>query len=145
MEIRAYREDTDREGCLAVWDSNVPEFLDAERRGKFAEFLRDPAAVCFVMEHDGAIIGAGGYAKTGQDSIRLRFGTIRRDLQRQGLGRFLLLYRLKAIGSLAGVVFVEAEVPEALVRFYEKNGLKPQHRLEGGTVVCRMKLQVCAG
>jgi GNAT superfamily N-acetyltransferase len=145
MEIRAYRKDADQQACLAVWDSNVPEFLITEQREAFESFLNEPAATCVVMEHDGAIIGLGGYVSSAPDTVRLQYGTIRRDMQRQGLGRFLLLYRLKAIGALADVVFVEAVVPERLARFYEKNGLKPQQKLADGTVVCRMKLQVCAG
>jgi GNAT superfamily N-acetyltransferase len=144
MDIRAYRKDSDRDGCLAVWDSNVPEFLNAEQRDAFAAFLDSPAT-CFVMEHDGVVIGVGGFATTADDRVRLLYGIVRRDLQRQGLGRFLLLYRLKAIGGLPGIVFVEAEVPERLARFYEKNGLKPVRTLPGGSIECRMKLQVCAG
>lgn len=134
MEIRPYQPNQDLTGCLAVFDSNEGGTAD---RQAFADFLADESAHVFVMEHAGAIIGCGGF--TVQEQVAsLHYGMIRKDLQRQGLGRFLLLYRLKEIGKQPGIVFVEASVPQHLSRFYERNGLKP-----AGGVMHRMKLQVC--
>lgn len=134
MEIRPYQPSQDLAGCLAVFDSNGG---DAAARQAFADFLASGAKV-FVMEHDGAIIGCGGFTVQQDQVARLHYGMIRKDLQRQGLGRFLLLYRLKEIGKHPDVVFVEAAVPPHLSRLYERNGLKP-----AGGGIHRMKLQVC--
>ena len=82
MDIRTCRE-TDGAACLAVFDSN----LDGARRDDFVLYLRSPLKVHFVAEHDGQIVACGGYEVRGPDA-RLRWGTVRRDLQRQGLGRY---------------------------------------------------------
>ena len=121
-----------------MFDSN----FDAALRKGFELFLRSPSKTYFVVEHEGAIVGCGGFEAQATEA-RLAWGTIRGDLQRQGLGRYLLLYRLKAIGNLAGIEFVHAVVPSPLARFYEKCGLKPQSEGEGMTRM-RMKLQVCS-
>jgi len=132
---------SDAARCLAVLDSNVPDFFTASDREAFGAFLNNiPEGTAFyVMEHAGEVIGCGGFSQA-PESVKLQWAMIRRDLHRQGLGRFLLLFRLKQAGQIAGVQFVEAEVPPRLAAFYEKNGLKPTAQ----TGIHRMKLQVCA-
>ena len=72
---------------IAFHPGNVPEF---------AEFLAKPNGPYFVMEHEGSIAGCGGYFITGESAVaRLVWGMVRRELQRHGLGRFLLLFRLR--------------------------------------------------
>lgn len=141
MEIRPFdaASGKDLAGCLAVLDSNAN---DAAARQEFEQFLGSLSEAggvrYFVMEHAGEIIGCGGFTVRGEVA-QLERGMIRKDLQRQGLGRFLLLFRLKEIGRQPGILFVEAAVPGQLSRFYERNGLKPV-----GNGAHRMKLQVCA-
>ena len=137
MDIRPYR-DSDAAGCLAVFDSN---FDVVEQRHDFEAFLQSPTSACVVIEHQGDIIACGGYEVQGS-AARLYWGMVRRDMQRQGLGRYLLLYQLKEIGNLPGIQFVHTIVPLPLARFYEKNGLKLQ-REGDGLAELRMKLQVC--
>ncbi len=148
MEIRPLRYDADASGCLALFDSCFPDpEVDAARREEFSQFLQSAdASRYFVAEHDGAIVGGGGFTvDVERQSAQLEWALIRRDLQRQGLGRFLLLYRLKEIGKIPGVVFVEAQVPAHLSGFYAKNGLKTVGAgARPGWSAQRMKLQVCA-
>jgi ribosomal protein S18 acetylase RimI-like enzyme len=138
MDIRPYREH-DHTGCLAVFDSN---FSSQAQRQDFETFLRSSDATCFVAEHNEEIVACGGFSADRMQA-QLHWGMVRRDLQRQGLGRYLLLYRLKAIGNLPGIQFVQAVVPAPLIGFYEKNGLKLQ-REGDGLAEMRMKLQVCS-
>ncbi len=127
MDIRAYVA-TDREGCLAVCDSIGGD------HGAFAKALGEIRF--FVAEHDGAIIGCGGFAIDGA-TARLLHGMVHRDWQRQGLGRFLLFYRLREISKAAEVAFVTAAPPEDAAGFYEKQGF----RRENGVMI--KKLTVC--
>jgi ribosomal protein S18 acetylase RimI-like enzyme len=138
MDIRPYRYQ-DRASCLAIFDSN---FNSAQQREEFEAFLRSTESTCFVAEHNDEVIACGGFSASSHEA-RLQWGMVRRDLQRQGVGRFLLLYRLKAIGNLPGIQFVQAVVPAPLTRFYEKNGLKLQ-REGDGLAEMRMKMQVCS-
>jgi N-acetylglutamate synthase-like GNAT family acetyltransferase len=138
MDIRNYL-DRDHTECLAVFDSNFS--VAVVQRQEFEAFLQDAQRQMFVVEHGGQIIGCGGFTAGGTEA-RLQWGIVRRDMQRQGLGRYLLLYRLKAIGNLPGIQFVHAIVPSPLTRFYEKSGLKLQ-REGDGLAEMRMKMQVC--
>ena len=122
-----------------MFDSN---FDGSDRRRRFEAFLESPTSRCLVIEHGEQIIGVGGYEVQGSEA-RLWWGMVRRDMQRQGLGRYLLLYQLKEIGNLPGIQFVHTVVPATLIRFYERNGLKLQRDEGDGLAELRMKLQVC--
>ena len=139
MEIRPYKLE-DREACLSVFDS----LGEPSRWPEFAAFLEKPPAVYLVLEHDGRLIGCGGFhAEAGHAVARLEWGMIQRDLQRQGLGRYLLLYRLKEIGRVAGVQHVELTAPPGIAPFFEKYAFRVAGE-DSGLVCMRMKLQVCA-
>ena len=140
MEIRPYKIE-DREACLSIFDSlGQPPAL----RSEFASFLDNPSAVYLALEHDGRLIGCGGVrAEAGQSVAHLEWGMIHRDLQRQGLGRYLLLYRLKEIGRVAGVQHVELKTPPASAPFFEKYAFRLAGE-DSGLLTMRMKLQVCA-
>lgn len=130
MDIRPYVP-ADREGCLAVCSS-----------ASFAAFLEYPEGPFFVMEHDGAVAGCGGFTISG-DTARLHWGMIREDQRSQGLGRFLLMYRLREIGKAGDVQRVLAEVPSLYASFFEKQGFKLA-RVTQDTVEMVKKLAVCA-
>jgi len=63
---------------------------------------------------------------------------IHQEWQRRGLGRFLLMYRLKEINKAGGVQIVRAAAPLAVASFLEKQGFKP-----AGNGEMAMKLTVC--
>src|SRR6185295_9302377 len=117
---------SDRESCLAVFDSNVPDgFFDASERAGFAAFRNGPQCPYFVMEHDGAIVGCGGFF-TDPERIEasLTWGMIRRDAQKPSLGRFLLLYRIREISKIGTVQKVRMSTSQRAAGFFEKQGLK---------------------
>lgn len=88
-----------------------------------------------VMEHDGTVVGCGGYTADGE----LVLGTIRPDLRRQGLGRFLLLARLREVAKLPGVSHARLWAPAEFVSFYAKQGFKPA----GPEGQMQLRLDVC--
>ena len=138
MEPRPYRP-SDRDACLAVFDSNnLPD------RPAFESFLGGPANFT-VLEHEGGIVGCGGYSIGPEGIATLLHGMIRRDLRRMGLGRFLLLYRLRQISKSAiDVRFAHLTTTPEAAPFYEKQGFKPSSVREDGTLAFVMKLTVCA-
>jgi hypothetical protein len=68
---------------------------------------------------------------------------IRSDLQRQGLGRYLLMYRLREIGKLPGIERVSVHVPRPVAPFFETQGFRVAG-MTGGQVELVKKLTVCA-
>ncbi len=137
MEIRPYAA-SDREACLGVWDS-----VEAGAgREEFEAFLDGAGERFFVAEHDGAVIGCGGFALQG-GAARLEWGMVRREWQRQGLGRFLLFYRMREIGKAGEAEMVTAECPAAVAEFYAKQGFR-ESGAAGGRVTMVKRLAVCA-
>ena len=122
-----------------MFDSNVPNFFDSGQRAAFAKFLEGDARY-MVMEHEGELVGCGGYRVDAETKrARLEWGMIQRGCQRKGLGRFLLLYRLREIGKSADIEFVTVDAPPAVAPFFERQGFKPG---SGTTLV--MRLKVCS-
>ena len=132
MDIRPYAQD-DREHCLGVFDSNAEQSFAQDERGSFNQFLEDTDCPYFVMEHAGAIVGCGGYRVLAeQHAARLVWGMVRADLHKQGLGRFLLLFRLREIGRLNGIEVVELETSTISATFFTKQGFQVVNVIRDG-------------
>ncbi len=143
MDLRPYVP-TDRDACLAIFDSNVPDFFKSHERRDFEAFLDDPNCHYLVMEHDSAIAGCGGYFLTENKALaRLVWGMVHRNWQRQGLGRFLLLYRLREITKTGGVEMVRLDTSPHSATFFERQGFKVM-RVVKDRVEMTKKLTVCA-
>lgn len=132
MEARAYTP-ADRDACVALLAARGADPVEWEA------FLAGPEGGRFwVLEHEGAVLACGGLAARDGDCDELVYGVVEARLERQGLGRFLLLYRARQSRTAR----LEAEVPAAYLRFWEKNGF----RVVGGTAerprVAR-KMAVC--
>lgn len=122
MEIRSYAA-ADAEGCLAVFESNRPRYFAENERERFAEFLASGPSTYYVMEHEGQVLGCGGWAAEAEPGlVSLTWGMVRADLHRKGLGRLLLFYRLKEIGKQAGVERVRMETTQHVAGFFERAG-----------------------
>jgi ribosomal protein S18 acetylase RimI-like enzyme len=149
MDVRAYSP-ADRAACLAVFDSNTPRFFDPAERRDFEAFLNRPDGFYFVMEHDGGVAGCGGYAIAEEKSLAsLVWGMVRADLHKLGIGRFLLMYRLREITKAGGVQLVRLGTSQHAALFFEKQGFKVTGIRKDGyasgmdRVEMVMKLSVC--
>ena len=149
MDVRPYSP-ADRAACLAVFDSNTPRFFNPSERPDFEKFLDAVDSPYFVMEHEGAIAGSGGYAIADDTSLAsLVWGMVRADLHKLGLGRFLLMYRLREITKAGGVQLVRLGTSQHTAPFFEKQGFKVTGIRKDGyasgmdRVEMVMKLSVC--
>lgn len=142
MDVRPYVS-ADRDACLHVFDSLVPHLIDPADREVFAEFLLEPAGPYIVMDHEGAVAGCGGFVfSAAQPTAALSWGMIRNDLRQLGLGRFLLLYRMREIGKAGEIHTVTVETPPQSAGFYEKQGFRVQGAGERRVTLLK-KLTVC--
>ncbi len=149
MDLRPYLP-TDRAACLGVFESNVPEYFDPAEQTGFESFLDNPDCPYFVMEHDESIVGCGGYALGQQNGLAsMVWGMVRRDSHKLGLGRFLLLYRLREIGKASGIEMVRLDTSQKAEPFFRKQGFKATGVVKNGygpgldRVEMVMKLTVC--
>jgi N-acetylglutamate synthase-like GNAT family acetyltransferase len=150
MEVRPYSP-ADKTACLAVFDSNTPRFFDPTERAGFETFLTAPFSPYFVMEHEGAIVGCGGYAIENDNLLAsLVWGMVRNDLHKRGLGRFLVMFRLREITKANGANLVRLATSQHTASFFEKQGFKVVNIEKDGyapgmdRVEMRMKLSVCS-
>jgi Acetyltransferase (GNAT) domain len=153
MDLRPYLY-ADRAACLGIFESNAPEYFDPAERIGFEAFLDNPDCPYFVMEHEvsdkAAIVGCGGYALAQQDGLAsMVWGMIRRDSHKLGLGRFLLLYRLREIGKAGGIQMVRLDTSQKAEPFFRKQGFKATRVIKDSygpgldRVEMIMKLTVC--
>ncbi|GHH48978.1 GNAT family N-acetyltransferase [[Pseudomonas] boreopolis] len=106
--LRPYRA-TDLAACIALFESNVPDYFGAHERGDFLDSLDEDGLRYFVLEDSrGELLGCGGYAPHPEPSAAgLVWGMVRRDLHAHGLGTRLLeerLERIRAEGRFARVL-----------------------------------------
>ena len=89
MKIREYAQ-PDKEACLAIFDSNTPPFFAPHEREEFAGFLDTSSDPYFVVEHDGEVVGCGGFFLIpNEPAAVLTWGMVARARQGQGIGRLL--------------------------------------------------------
>lgn len=116
MDPRPYSQ-ADQAACLEIYDPTD--------RKLFEDYLATNPITFYLLEHNQQILGAGGYILSDNGTqANLVWGTIRKDFRGQGLGRFLLMYRLREIGKTNTVQTVRVEVPLQTAAFFEKQGFK---------------------
>ncbi len=133
MEIRTYRPN-DQDACVAIFESNVPDYFDPHDRADliaFLDHLPGPYFVCIVPGR--GIAACGGYYTQPEERLaRLTWGMVHRDLHRQGIGRHLLEYRLSEIRTIPGIRTVRARTTQVTEEFFHRCGFVPSVRRAGG-------------
>ncbi len=123
---RSYQP-SDREACLALFESNVPRFFHAGERQDFIEFL-DAAECAYVVVTEGdAVVGSGGFTLSDNGQVaNLCWGMVRRDHHGQGLGALLLRARLQAIAANTPACYVRLATSQHTAGFYQRYGFVVQ-------------------
>lgn len=116
----------DREACLALFDSNVPDFFRPQEREEYVAWLDNPGGPVVVLLDDvGGILAAGGVAlEDDGETGSLCWGIVRRDLHGRGLGRTLLEARLGLLAADPACRRVRLSTIAGTVGFFEKLGFR---------------------
>jgi len=131
VEARPYQTGDDA-ACLAILRARGLASEEAAWRQHL-----DPARY-FVLEHDGVILGCGG-VEVRDGVTYLVWGMIDPAWERRGLGRLLLLYRSRGVGT----EFLDVETPAAYAPFYERAGFRRAAE-RAGLVTLRKRMTVCS-
>jgi len=125
IHLRPYAEQ-DHAACVTMFKGNTPRFFSLTELPEFVQFLQEQPQPFFVIEHsDKGIIGCGGVMFDAEKtSAGLNWGMIRQDMHRQGLGRFLLLARLKYIGEQNPNCLVINDTSQYTCGFFERMGFQ---------------------
>ncbi|MGH8082342.1 MAG: GNAT family N-acetyltransferase [Lysobacter sp.] len=115
---------SDRAACVALFESNVPEYFAAHELADFLDTL-DWIEDYYVIELDGeGVVACGGYAgaKADPSVAVLCWGMVRRDLHRGGLGERLLSERLRRIDADPAFASVKIETTPFSRDFFARYG-----------------------
>lgn len=132
MPIRPF-DPEDRDACLALFDSNVPEFFAPHERAEFGTWLHDPGEY-FVLEDGGRVMACGGVWLDPDSSERpagLSWGMVARNTHRQGYGSELLAFRLERLRAL-GATEAHLDTSQHSAPFFGRFGFREVRRVPGG-------------
>lgn len=130
--VRAFAP-ADRAACLALFDSNVPEFFAPHERAEFEQWLNDPGEY-FVLEDGGKVVACGGVwldPARPQRSAGLSWGMVARDVHRRGYGSRLLAFRLARLWAL-GAAEVHLDTSQHSAPFFARHGFQEVRRVADG-------------
>jgi ribosomal protein S18 acetylase RimI-like enzyme len=136
---------TDRPGCLAVFDTNVPtSFLPLERPS-FEVYLDRLPGPYLVLEGESGIVACGGYAVApGSTTADLCWGMVAREYQGHGVGRLLVELRVRQIRRDPSITDIALKTSVDTCSFYEKLGFRTEQIVTNGIAVgrhlCDMRL-----
>lgn len=131
--IREYRAE-DKKDCLAIFDSNVPNFFMEYERQEFIEWLdKEDRAPYNVLLERGTIVAAGGiYIDDEKQVAGLAWGMIHGSKHKQGLGRLLTIHRLEVMDKQYPKLDQHLETSQLTEAFYQKFGFETTERIKDG-------------
>ena len=125
----------DRDGCLAIYDSNASEFFSLGDREEFAAFLAAPPGTFLVLcDARGTIVGCGGIAAARGDprAAVLTWGMIHLEHHGRGWGKLLTQARLGHLAAMPEVAKVVMHTSQKTAGFYRKLGFREVFRRVDG-------------
>lgn len=123
IEIRPYQS-SDREGCLALLRSNIPEHFSPPEEDEYARFLDALPGPYFVAVDGGRIVAGGGIAAE-RDGVTatLCWGIVEAARQRTGIGSRLLARRLEPfLSQHPEIRRLQTNTTQKVQGFYERHG-----------------------
>ena len=124
LKFRPYQaEDNGR--CVEIFMSNTPRYFGVEEADEFRQFLEALPCAYFVATQDDEIVACGGHGYHGKkQAVALCWGMVRADLHKQGLGKFMLIERLKQIFTDFGETVVQINTSQHSQGFFERYGFQ---------------------
>ena len=114
----------DRDACLALFDSNVPEFFQAWERPAMEAFLDALPGPYLVVEDGAEVVACGGVASEGDGVASLCWTVVRRERQGEGVGRRLLEACHTEARQLPGVRRIRLDTIPTVAPFFRKLGYR---------------------
>lgn len=112
----------DFESCLAIFDSNSPNYFSSAEKQEFEAFLLDLPGPYLIVKHQKfGIVGCGGYAFNQKyKSADLCWGMVHSDFHKQGFGDALLQYRLACIKANPEIKAINLKTSQLTNHFFQK-------------------------
>ena len=123
MTIRLYTP-ADKAACLAIFDSNMPQYFMPEERQQFEDWLdKEDREVYYVMTDNDQIVACGGiYIDTELNVAGQAWGMVLNSLHKRGYGKALTLHRIKEMDARFSHLDQHLGTSQHTAPFYEKMG-----------------------
>ena len=123
MTIRLYTP-ADKAACLAIFDSNMPQYFMPEERQQFEDWLdKENREVYYVMTDNDQIVACGGiYIDTELNVAGQAWGMVLNSLHKRGYGKALTLHRIKEMDARFSHLDQHLGTSQHTAPFYEKMG-----------------------
>ena len=107
--------------CLDIFQTNVPEYFNADEESAFSAYLLNHASHYFVLFNEGQAVACGGYdIERESHRASLVWGMVHRRLHGKGYGTSLLIHRLRALRTHQPDATLILDTSQNTYRFYEK-------------------------
>ena len=124
MKFRPYQPE-DKDSCIEIFMSNTPQYFGVDEADEFRQFLETLPCAYFVATQDNEIVACGGHGYHGKkETMVLCWGMVHADLHKQGLGKFMLIERLKQIYKDFGPTVVQIDTSQHSQGFFERYGFQ---------------------
>lgn len=126
IKIRKYA-DKDKKAVLEVFESNYPKFFGDKDREWLKWFLKGLDGPTFVVKVRRKIVGFGGYEVSSfYNKAYLTFGMVHADCHKFGLGKLLLLHRIRHLARRAKLKtdYVFVDTTPMISGFFEHFGFE---------------------
>jgi len=121
----------DKDACIEIFMSNTPRFFGIEEVVEFRQFLETLPCAYFVATQNDEVVACGGHGyHEKKQAVVLAWGMVRADLHKHGLGKFMLVERLKQIYKDFGEAFVQIDTSQHSKGFFEKYGFEGTQVIE---------------
>jgi RimJ/RimL family protein N-acetyltransferase len=119
-------EPEDKNGCLRVFRSNVPDCFSSQEEEEFSAFLDRRASAYFTLKTgEGEILACSGY-KLHPDgrSARFRWDMVDSAYHGQGLGKVMVYARMSRLLPMETIEVIHAIANQFSSGFYQKFGFE---------------------
>jgi [ribosomal protein S18]-alanine N-acetyltransferase len=126
MLIRPYTA-ADRQDCIAAFKSNMPKFFAPDELVDFENWLQHiiqaPNEQYYIAEREGKVIACGGFSIYPDKNLAtMTWGLVHNSLHKKGIGKALLLHRIKVIRSTHPQCTIGLDTTQHAFPFFEKLG-----------------------
>ncbi|MEH0158605.1 GNAT family N-acetyltransferase [Limibacter armeniacum] len=122
--IRPYTT-KDKQQVIALLRLNTPQYFDVSEEADLRHYLENELESYFVAEENNQVVGAGGINYFLSERLaRISWDFVHPDVQGKGIGKALLLHRIKEINSHPEIETIMVRTSQLAYRFYEKVGFK---------------------
>ena len=120
------------ENCLDIATSNTPKYIDPSELILYRKFLEEKK-LYFVLMKKSKIIACGGYAFNKlKNIVGLTWGLVHKEYHRQGIGSFLLEYRISEIRDKYPKSIIILDTSQHTHKFYKKYGFNTTNIIKHG-------------